>query len=117
MGLQHMPQRRFLLQMPFGKEKHQLLELQEVAGGGNTPAEHTHTHTHGQRLPGSRGIQHCTMLGSSLHPCPGLQKPQSRATSPGAQAWQVPAGMAFSRPPPPSFGKISLFLCWMGRGP
>lgn len=55
--------------------------------------------------------------GLSPYPCPGLQEPQSRAASPGAGVWQVPAGMAFSRPPPPSFGKISLFLCWMGRGP
>lgn len=43
MGLQQMPRRRFPLQTPFGKEKHRLLELQEVARGGSTAAEQAHT--------------------------------------------------------------------------
>lgn len=56
----------------------------------------THTHVQGPRLPGSTGTQLRTMLGSSLHPCPGPQKPQSCATSPGAkhgrslQEWHFP---------------------------
>lgn len=37
--------RRFLLPMPFGKKKHQLLELQELPRGGKAPAVHTHTCT------------------------------------------------------------------------
>lgn len=36
MGPQHMPHRTFLLQMPFGTERHRLLELQEVARVGST---------------------------------------------------------------------------------
>lgn len=76
MGLQQMPRRRFLLQMPFGKENHGLLELQEVARGGKAPAEQAHTCRGCCGSLAAQGSSTGTILGSSPHPCPGLQKPQ-----------------------------------------
>lgn len=116
MGLQHMPHRKFLLQMPFGKEKHRLLELQEVARGGNAPAEHT-TRAEAVAPWQQRDTALPGILGSSLHPCPGPQKPQSRATSPGAKHGRSLQEWHFPGLPPQLLERSAYFCVGWGEAP
>lgn len=68
-------------------------------------------------LPGSRGIQHSQ--GFWALPCIPARARRSHNHVPHllGQSMAGPCRNGIFQASPPAFGKISLFLCWMGRGP